>query len=79
MAVNNRLFKENFEASLVQNFQVTTENLRQGCCRIILKTQIFGQGTKYVEMQLLKSKNSATMLPQNYIENTDFLGGKLNM
>jgi hypothetical protein len=47
MAVNNRLFKENFEASLVQNFQVTTK--------------------------------SAARLPQNYIENTDFLGGELNM
>jgi len=79
MVVKNRLFQKFFEASLVQNFQVTTENLRQGCRRIILKTQIFVAGIKYVEMQLLKSKNSATTLPQNYIENTDCLGVKLNM
>jgi hypothetical protein len=44
MVVKNRLFKKIIEASLVQNFQVTTENLWQGCRRIILKTQIFWAG-----------------------------------
>jgi hypothetical protein len=44
MVVKNRLFKKNFEASLVQNFQVTTEILQQGCHRIVLKTQIFWAG-----------------------------------
>jgi hypothetical protein len=48
----------------VQNFQVTTEDLWHGCRKIILKTQILWQGTKYVEMQLQKSKNSVTSLPQ---------------
>jgi hypothetical protein len=44
MVVKNRLFKKLFEASLVQSFQVTTENLQQGCRRIILKTQFFWAG-----------------------------------
>jgi hypothetical protein len=34
MVVKNRLFKKFFEASLVQNFQVTTENLRKAAAEL---------------------------------------------